>query len=128
MEEITIKKRKYRIMQIALIVTSIILLIIMIDWFANLKYYTLIGNFGLFQDNKYANHSCVILGDASGTESYITWTACCENYSDDCFMRVYSCVNVYKPDTCQLLELNMTPGRKVLKQYKVIEKELKNYK
>jgi len=129
MKEITVSKRKYRLIQIALIVVSIILLIVIFDFFADLKYNLLISNLGFLQDNKYANHSCAILGDTSGTESYSTWTICCENYSDNCFMRIYSCINVNDPDSCKLFELNIaTSGKKLLEQYKIIEKEIKKLK
>jgi hypothetical protein len=129
MEEITVSKTKYRLIKIALIVVSIILLIVIIDFFASLKYYALLNNLGFYQDSKYANHSCAILGDTSGTESYSTWTICCENYSDDCFMRIYSCVNVNNPDSCKFFELNIaTSGKKLLEQYKIIEKEIKKLK
>jgi hypothetical protein len=124
MTEITVSKTKYRLIKIALIITSIILLFAIIDFVIAYKYFRIIKNLGFIED--VANQPCAILGDAGGIKSYMMWTMCCEKHSNDCIMRVYSCVDIDNPKTCNLHELNIVnSGRKLVEQFKLIEKEIK---
>jgi hypothetical protein len=118
MAEITVKKGRYRIMQIALIVVSRILLCVMIDWIVNLKYYALFNNFGFYEDGKYKNHSCVMLGDSNANNNYIMLTICCKDYTDNCFLRFFSCSDTRNLNSCDVRELDITSGKKILKQLK----------
>jgi hypothetical protein len=115
MEEITVSKRKYRMLKVYCILISIALITVMVTGYIKDRHFEIVTNFKLRPDNVYGDHTCLDLGvvlteDGRGATVF---AACCKNNSTDCLLRIFSCPNAKNLQLCKTTELELNPPKTI---------------
>jgi hypothetical protein len=115
MEEITVSKRRYRMLKIYAVLISMVCITLMVIGYIKGRYFGIITNFELRPDNVYTNYTCLDLGVtfSENNRGASAVGACCRNNSTDCILRVLSCPNPANLKSCETHEFELNPPKAI---------------